>query len=560
MKKAILNKRAISLLLALLMILSVAACGKDNSSDPNPSNSKFTSDDLVVNPDSSSSNDQAESIVVDKVTYGLRNNSWDLAPWKNNGSSGNVIFTQLYSGLMANPTFGTPLDEFYYDMAESVEFSADNMVATVKLRDYVHDSKGNPIKAEDVVFSYQTAPVVAGTYAKLGTAIAEIKVIDELTVEITAASAAAGTWELIFGNCPIVNKNWYENASDDEKSNDPATTGAYQVKENISGTSVTLVAVEDFWQEDELRTPYQTVNAKEVTFSAITEDAMRVMALENGELDIAWIENTSVALFEGKEDYNLFPFYMTNPTTLLFNCCEGSVFENNVNLRLAILHAIDFDQVRIAASGDFGFQGHDVAPAICGNYNKEWDSEPYYDYDLDVAKEYLEKAGYTEKNAPTIHFMCKTMAPQMAAVTVIQSCLKQIGIEVIIDSYDQALFDTYSSDPTQWDMSWQSGNMATGFVTEAWNWYYAEVDDNGTVGFVKDEKLQELLAEANSKNDAESLEAFHDYAVSMAYAVNAFNEQAYLISESGITGVHINFYGNAAINACTFAEGYVAAP
>ena len=553
-------KKLIALLLALSMMFALVACGDkagNDEPDTKPSDSGFSAEDVVVPP---ANDNVGESVIVEKTAYGLRNGSWDLGPWKNNGSSGNTIFTQLWCGLMANPTFGTALEDFYYDMAESYEISEDGMVATVKLRDYIHDSKGNPIKAEDVVFSYQTAPKVAGAYAKVGTSVADIKAIDELTVQITAASAAPGTWELIMGNCPVVSKAWYESASNEEISNNPATTSAYYVKENISGTSVTLAAVEDFWQKDELRTPYQTVNAKEVKFVAITEDAMRVMALENGELDIAWIENTSVPLFEGNDEFNMFPFYMTNPTTILLNCHEDSVFHDNQNLRLAVLHAIDFDQVRIAASGDFGFQGSDIAPAICGDYNKEWDNEPYYDYNVDTAKEYLQKAGYTPGNTGLkIHFMCKTMAPQMAAVAVIQNCLAQIGIEVIIDSYDQALFDTYSSDPKQWDMSWQSGNMATGFVTEAWNWYYGEVDENGTVGFVKDAKLQELLKEANSNYCPETLEAFHDYAVSMGYAVNAFNEQAYLIAEKGIAGVHINFYGNGAINACTFTEEYVPA-
>ena len=109
-----------------------------------------------------------------------------------------------------------------------------------------------------------------------------------------------------------------------------------------------------------------------------------------------------------------------DPTTILLNCHEGSVFHDNQNLRLAVLHAIDFDQVRIAASGDFGFQGSDIAPAICGDYNKEWDNEPYYEYNVDTAKEYLQKAGYTPGNTGLkIHFMCKTMAPQMAAVAVV---------------------------------------------------------------------------------------------------------------------------------------------
>lgn len=554
-------KKLIALLLALTMMFALVACGGDKPAADNktdaPKDSGFSAAD--VNVPAGSNETAGDSEVVDMVVYGLRNNSWDLAPWKNNGSTGNTIYLQLYNGLLCSPGFGTPLEDMYMDMAESIEYSADKVTATIKLRDYIHDSKGNPIKAEDVVFSLETAPKVAGPYAKIATLIDSMEVVDELTLKINLKTYAPGSWETVLADCPVVSKAWYQSASEDELSNNPATTGAYVVKENISGTTFTLEALDNFWQKDELRTPYQIVNAKQIKCVAISEDAMRVMALENGELDIAWIENTSIPLFEGNDEFNLFPFYMTNPTTIVFDCSESSVFHDNANLRLACLHAIDFEQVRIAASGDFGFQGHDVAPATCGDYNTEWDNEPYYDYDVNVALEYLEKAGYTKDNAPTVHFMCKTMAPQMAAVAVIQNCLAQIGVEVVIDAYDQGLFDTYTSDPAQWDMSWQSGNMATGSVLEAWNWYYAELDENGSVGFVKDAKLQELLQTAKEKNDAESLEAFHDYALSMGYAVNAFNEQAYIVAEKGITGLQFNIRANASLNACTFTDEFVPA-
>jgi len=161
-------KKLIALLLALSMMFALVACGNSDKPADDDNKPGFSADDVVVPP---AGGEAGESIVVDKVSYGLRNSSWDLGPWKNNGSSGNTIFTQLWCGLMANPTFGTALENFYYDMAESYEISEDKMVATIKLRDYVHDSKGNPIKAEDVVFSYQTAPKVAGAYAKVGVGV-----------------------------------------------------------------------------------------------------------------------------------------------------------------------------------------------------------------------------------------------------------------------------------------------------------------------------------------------------------------------------------------------------
>ena len=36
----------------------------------------------------------------------------------------------------------------------------------------------------------------------------------------------------------------------------------------------------------------------------------------------------------------------------------------------------------------------DFANATYPDYNSEWDSEDYYDYDVDKAKEYLEQSNY----------------------------------------------------------------------------------------------------------------------------------------------------------------------
>jgi len=497
------------------------------------------------------------TVVADSVTYSARTNSWDISPWKANGNTATTMYTQLYAGLLANPAYGTTVENMQKDMAQSVTFSSDKLTATIKLKDYIHDSKGNPITASDVVFSYETAPKVSGLFGRLTTTVASIKALDDYTVEMTLAANIPGAWELTLSYCPVISQKWYESASDDEKSSDPACTGAYKVAENIPGTSATFVAVDNFWQKDADRTIYEIVNVKTIKYVCIAETAMRVIALQNGELDSGYIESVNASDFENDPNFNLNETWQSNPSTFVFNCSANSVFHDNVNLRKAVLYATDFEQLGIASSSGFGFQGHDVAPALSSNYNKAWDDQPYYDYNVDVAKDYMQKAGYDPTNSGlTIHFMVRNMAHNEATIAVMQSCLEDIGINMIIDSIDQALFDTYTPDPTKWDIMWFTTNMSTGFVTEAWDYYYGDRGDLGSVGFVKDPKLQELLDAAIKNNDEASLNAFHDYAVDQAYAVNQRNEPVYVVTRKDITQMPFSFVSNPIPNAFVFSSDY----
>ena len=533
-------KRLLSVLIVFAMILSLSACGGDSTTD--------------TTTDASSADGSA--VVANSVNYALRNTSWDLSPWKNNGSSANTMCLQLYSGLMANPEFGTVLEDMHYDMAESISFSDDNLTATVKLRDYIHDAQGNPINAEDVVFSYQTAPTISGVYAHVESLLDSITALDEYTVEMKLKALAPGNWESVLSNCPVISKSWYESASDDDKANDPATTGAYRIKENITGTSVTMEAVEDFWQQDELRSIYQIVNAKTLYFVSIPEDAMRAIALENGEVDMAYLEASNYSRFADDSDYNLFSTVMSNPSTIILNCAEGKLLSDNAALRNAILHALDFEQMGIACSGQFTFQSHDIASLLCNDYDSAWDDQPYFEYDVALAKQYLTEAGYNENSGLTLHIMCRNVGGQKSAMVVAQSNLDDIGINLIIDAYDQALYDTYLTDSTQWDLVFYTTNMTTGYVTESWNNYFGSKGENGTVGFVKDDKLQELLDAAKNNDDADSRNAFRDYYMDQGYGANAFMETTYQFARSYITDVTFNYLGNLSINTSVFSSSF----
>ena len=542
--------RILSLLLAVAMCFSLAACGDGSSTDNNEPNSSNSSSGEYIQ--------AGAQPIVDSLSYALRNASWDLSPWKNNGSSAGAMWLLLNSNLMANPGFGTALEDMQYDMAESVTFSEDNKTATIKLRDYIHDSKGNQITAEDVVFSYETAPNTGVLYAKIASLLDTITALDEYTVQMTVADVVPGTWEMLLADCPIVSKSWYENASEEERSLAPASTGAYEIVENIPGTSVTMKAVEDFWQKDDLRTIYQTVNAQTLNFVAIPEESMRVIAFENGEVDAAYLDSTNFPMFADDPNYSIFSSLMSQPNILALNCSEQSVLGSNPALRKAIFHAIDVDQVALAIAGEYYVRDNELGHSLCSDFDPAWNEEPYYEYDLDLARQYMAEAGYDPENSGlTLRYMVRNVAANSAGAVVLQNCLSKIGIDLDILTYDQALFDTYSNDPTQWDIINYSLTMSSGTVTEEWKSYLGVKSELGTAGFVQDDKLQSLLDEAMSKHDSASMNAFREYARDQAYCLPLFTTIGYQFAQSYLTDAVFNFMGGLQLNSASVSSDLV---
>jgi len=56
--------------------------------------------------------------IAEQVRFAGRSANWDVSPWKNSGSPGTAMWTQLYSCLLASPGYGTPVEEMQYYMAE----------------------------------------------------------------------------------------------------------------------------------------------------------------------------------------------------------------------------------------------------------------------------------------------------------------------------------------------------------------------------------------------------------------------------------------------------------
>jgi microcin C transport system substrate-binding protein len=182
----------------------------------------------------------------------------------------------IYETLLTNSQ-----DEAFSEygmIAESVEMPADRSWVVFNLRKEARWHDGNPVTAEDVVFSLNTLkshgrPFYRFYYANVSNVVAE----DRHRVRFTFAGEENRELPLIVGQLPILPKHYWEGRDFTQTTLEPPLgSGPYKIKEFETGRSITYERVMDYWGAD------LPVNKGENNFDVIRYDYYRdaTVALE----------------------------------------------------------------------------------------------------------------------------------------------------------------------------------------------------------------------------------------------------------------------------------------
>lgn len=552
------SKKLFSLLLTACMLIGLlAGCGSSDTP------SKTTEAPIETTVPETTEAEMNESAADKNLVFVISSDNGDLSPFGGDSGGRHHTYRMLYDCLCASYGLGNTVKELQSQIAKSWNV-VDGTTVDVEIYDYVKDSKGNHITAEDVVYSYEQA-IASGTMEKLNGYLDKVTATGDYTVRITLTSASKGAMEWSLTTVPIISKAWFSVASDADKTSDPATTGAYLLKEFSSGSHTTLERNPDYWQTDEsLRSYYDSQYYNTITINVLKESSMRVIALENGETDACQnVPAAEISTFlnddgTAVDGWSVYPDENGRMNVLMFNN-DNSVFADNKELRQAVLYAIDFNSVRLGYGNTptNGKPCHDFAPNIASDYLDEWDQEDYYDYNLDKAKELMAQAGYPDGGI-TVSLMYQNSTTATAGLTVLQSYLAEVGITVELNPVDQALFNSYKYDDTKWDMIVDS-KATTDFVTTVWqNVFDTNSFANGSACFTHDDQLQALLeaaADAEKSTD-DDLRAFHNYLRDQAYAVGMFWNYSYYVAREGLTMCQDGF-GNVTPSTIVPAADFV---
>lgn len=400
------------------MVLSLVACGsKEESSTPSSDNSATTSTE------SSSSDDTAETPAAETVGHkeeliigaAAEINSLDLQ--QQSDQINNICLK-----LTHQPLFDLDKDNNRIPLIATEATWTDETTLQIKLRDDVKFSDGSKLTAEDVKFTFDMA--ISSPVAGNLTGLISTEVIDETTVVMHMESYSNDfLMSLTYIPFGIQSKAAYESGMDQPYL---IGSGQYVFDEWVEGEYATFVKNENYWGSD-------PGISDRITFKPYLEASSRVIALQNGEIDVC-IDPPVNELPYLEEDANITVEEKTGTRLFYFGFnCEKEPW-NNETVRQAVACAIDREAVLQAAVYGKGTpQTTILNRGLWGFY----DEMPGFNYDVNRAKDLLAQAGYPNGGISTTLTIANS-SPYLNIAQVIQGNLKEIGIDVSINTLEDA--------------------------------------------------------------------------------------------------------------------------
>jgi ABC-type transport system substrate-binding protein/nitrate/nitrite transporter NarK len=413
------------------------------SNTSNSEEEKATEKKATVTTDEDSGTESTEG--PNTICVGINSDPGSLNPFSGSGNGVNSTFPVIYEAL-ADPQWNCgPIEGVIAKEWEKV----GDLTYHIKIHDYVYDSAGNHITADDVAWCYNMTKE-AGAHRNLRY-LQRMDVVDEYTVELEITSDVLGIFEKVISDVKIVSKAAYE-ADSEEFASNPISTSPYKVVEFIPGSKIVLEKNDNYWQTDEsLITNYQKANVDRIEFNIIKEESQMVVALETGTIDmVSGLSAKNAARFENDPDYNIFVELQNLSQVMFFNCHPDNPF-NSKELRQAVLYAIDIQGLIKGAADGQAIPCSTFGGNMFSDYNPEWEKTKWYEYNIVKAQELLAEAGY-QPGELTVRMVSNGNAIRKKIGQIMQGYLGAIGINVEIIDYEDALFNTYKYEPGEWDI------------------------------------------------------------------------------------------------------------
>lgn len=484
-------KKFLSLMLAVVLVVGLlAGCGgNDKPADTKPADNSGNAPAATQAPQAGG-NDAAPA--KDSVSLTFGSDPGTLAPAGNAGPLNSLLWA-MYDHLWYVNNDG----EFVYRVATSCEYT-DDVTMLVTIRDDVTDSNGVKLTASDVLFSINVASSQESNASYRGAVryldLEKCNVVDDTHLNLVL-KAPNILQQAMLQNVNLITEESY-NKSPDGMITTPVGTGPFVLKEAVMGTSYVLEARDDYWDG--------APALKTITFRSIDESAQRINALQAGELDAIALDASDVATGLEVPGTAQFSCQVADTVGIIFNC-ESPVCGNK-EVRKAIACAIDNAAIRAVGYANQGTipkgflnpgltgweSGHDDA---CQKYDN------YYEYNVEKAKEHLAASGIPEGTTLTVAITNNEVFVKTAQM--IQTQLKEIGLELTIDTWDAATFnDTMDSNPERYDFALVGYSTSTGatlglvftWLTGAANYHHWANTDGWN-------KVKELVAEAQVEQD-----------------------------------------------------------
>jgi peptide/nickel transport system substrate-binding protein len=435
----------------------------------------------------------AKPVVVQPVkSVGHYGGTWHTLGVGAEDASSWMVMTVYYDGVLRwDPLFkdSGSITDVQPNLAESIDYNKSGTEYVFKLRKGIKWSDGKPFTADDVVFAVNDimvhevlAPAPSSRFVGNDGRRCKASKVDDYTVKLTYPSpnslmlqgmcSAAGFQlaapkhylEQFHGDyAKGLGKNWAEDftAKNTFFSNpDRPTVTPWMVTTPLGESSQSV------WQ----RNPYywkvdpdgrQLPYIDEVVFTIASDPEVALAQALNGQVDLhARTINTTrnkpvLADNRQKGDYEFFDMKtgFMNSGLIMFNQTsedkvKREIFSNR-DFRIGLSYAINRQEIIDSVYAGQG-EPWQAAPRPDSPWYDEQLAKQYTEYDVEQAKQYLDKAGYPMQgdarvgpDGKPISFVVITASvhPDTAqALDFVKRSWKAVGIDMKVQNVDETLF------------------------------------------------------------------------------------------------------------------------
>ena len=439
-------KKVGSLLLAVLMVLSLAACGK-TPAEPTQTPSTQPSTETPT----TEATEPAPTYAIDTLTVGTTA-AIETAVF------GEYNFDMLASGVSELPLVYQDTKGEYHPLLATYA-TEDAATWTYTIQDGMTWSDGEPVTAEDILFTlqYDQANGSANFEAQTGEdgKVTEAKYTgyslsdDKMSISLTLASPNVRELSNMT-SFRVMPKHVYEGKDTVTEAEGRITCGPYVLESFNKEAGTITFAVNEYYP--------QKPNVEKIVYQLFGNEDTMYLALQQGDIDMVWAYSTGVAgtyqdVLSTDTNVSLVNVAAANaPAVLAFNNAKGLFSDEN--LRQAVSYALNYEEFKTYFGSAYAeIPNRGFVPSTTVGYT---DTEKLTT-DTAKADEYMKAAGYTEKNADGFYVNADgaaaafTLTVNAAKEThvgyaeMIKTQLEAFGIQVNLDAVDKDAYNAKTS-------------------------------------------------------------------------------------------------------------------
>lgn len=344
-----------------------------------------------------------------------------------------------YDWLIGATPEGEISNEF--GVLDSWEPNAEATEWTFRLKEGIEWQDGEPMTSADVKFTLEhfgREEAVCTSCGALKAGLDNVEILDDTTVTIHLKSANV-IFPVIFGplegDVRVLPKHYIDSVGIDAFREKPMGSGPWKFVKRTIGESIEYEANAAYWN------PGRVPKFKNLRIIVAPEATTRTAMLRQDEADVIALEPQDVSPLRDDGFEIVSAKNVITSVIMLYKSYDPAFITNRIEFRKALAHGADWDTIVESfyppEVGERHYGGAPLFSPVTAGFDSNLAG---YEYDPELAKQFLAQSGYAGEKLTYWNFFFSTNPEQPEVNEVIAGYWRELGINIEIVNIDYGSF------------------------------------------------------------------------------------------------------------------------